>query len=99
MTMTSADAVQEKHDKQQRLRRFNARILEPGSMWLMILGIIFLCQPWIEILHQYSVTIMLIGIIGFNIAVHIRPPDGPKVDEDDTGPVSVSAAVKGGHHG
>jgi hypothetical protein len=77
------------------LRVFNQKFLEPGSMWLMILGIIFLCQPWIEVLHQYSVTIMLIGIIGFNIAVHIPPPDGPKVDEDDTGPVSVSAAVQG----
>lgn len=99
MTMTHDDAVRERHEKQQRLRRFNARILEPGSMWLMILGIIFLCQPWIEVLHQYSVTIMLIGIIGFNIAVHIPAPDGPKVDEDDTGPVSLSAAARGGHHG
>jgi hypothetical protein len=81
------------------IRVFNQKILEPGSMWLMILGIIFLCQPWIALLHQYSVTIMLIGIIGFNIAVHIPPPEGPKVDEDDTGPVSVSAAVKGAQHG
>ena len=99
MSMTSANAVQEKHEKQQRLRRFNARILEPGSMWLMILGIIFLCQPWTEVLHQYSVTIMLIGIIGFNVAVHIPAPDGPKVDEDDAGPVSVSTTVRGGQHG
>jgi hypothetical protein len=41
------------------IRVFNQKFLEPGSMWLMILGIIFLCQPWVEILHQYSVTIML----------------------------------------
>ena len=81
------------------IRVFNQRFLEPGSQWLMILGIVFLCQPWIEILHQYSVTVMLIGLVGFNIAVHIPAPEGPKVDEDDTGPVSVSAAVKGGHHG
>ncbi|RYE84956.1 MAG: hypothetical protein EOP19_10435 [Hyphomicrobiales bacterium] len=97
--MIDDNAVRERHEKQQRFRRFNARILEPGSMWLMILGIIFLCQPWIELLHQYAVMIMLLGIIGFNVAVHIPAPEGPRVDEDDTGPVSVSAAVGGGQHG
>jgi hypothetical protein len=62
-------------------------------------GIVFLCQPWIEVLHEYSVTIMLIGLIGFNVAVHIPPPE-PLIDEDDTGPVSLSHAVKsGGGHG
>ena len=81
------------------IRVFNQKFLEPGSMWLMILGIIFLCQPWIEILHQYSVTVMLIGIIGFNVAVHIPPPESATVDEDETGPVSVAGAVKGAHHG
>jgi hypothetical protein len=75
-------------------RVFNKRFLEPGSMWLMILGIVFLCQPWIEGLHQWSVTIMLIGLIGFNVAVHVPPPEPVKTDEDDTGPVSISAAVK-----
>ena len=58
------------------LRVLNQKYLEPGSMWLMILGIVSLCQPWIEVLHQYSVTVMLIGLVGFNVAVHIPPP-GP----------------------
>ncbi len=57
------------------LRLFNQRFLEPGSMWLMILGIIALCQPWVEVLHQWSVTITLVGLIGFNIAVHIPAPE------------------------
>jgi hypothetical protein len=99
MTMDNANAVRLLHEKQQRLRRFNARILEPGSMTLMIVGMISLCQPWVALLHEWSVLIMLIGIIGFNVAVHIPAPEGPKHDEDDTGSVSVSAAVKGGHHG
>ena len=70
-----------------------------GSMTLMIAGMLSLCQPWVAVLHEWSVLIMLIGIIGFNVAVHIPAPEGSKVDEDDTGAVSVSAAVKGGHHG
>ncbi len=74
------------------IRVFNQRFLEPGSQWLMILGIIFLCQPWVEILHQYSVTIMLIGLIGFNFAVHIPPPETTVIDEDETAP-------RGGSHG
>jgi hypothetical protein len=86
-------------EKQQAFRRFNARILEPGSMIFMLVGMLFLCQPWVEFLHQYSVLVMLIGLIGFNVAVHIPPPDGPKVDEDDTGAVSISAAVRGNTHG
>ena len=86
-------------EKKQAFRRFNARILEPGSMAFMLLGILFLCQPWIEFLHQYSVLVMLIGLVGFIVAVHIPAPDGPRIDEDDTGAVSISAAVRGNTHG
>jgi hypothetical protein len=52
-------------------------------MWLMIGGIVFLCQPWIEVLHAYSVTIMLIGLIGFNFSVHIPPPEAKVIDDVD----------------
>lgn len=76
------------------IRVFNQRFLEPGSQLLMILGIIFLCQPWVEFLHQYSVTIMLIGLIGFNFAVHIPPPESTPIDQDDNNP-----APHGGPHG
>jgi hypothetical protein len=80
-------------------REFNQRYLEPGSMWLMILGIIFLCQPWVPFLHAYSVTVMLIGLVGFNIAAHVPPPER-KIDEDDTGPVSLSQTIgEGRGHG
>jgi hypothetical protein len=80
-------------------REFNQKYLEPGSMWLMILGIIFLCQPWVQLLHAYSVTIMLIGLIGFNVAAHVPPPE-QKIDEDDTGPVSLSQTIgEGRGHG
>ena len=76
------------------LRVFNQRFLEPGSMLLMILGIIFLCQPWVLVLHQYAVTVMLVGLIGFNVAVHIPPPERQVIDEPDTGNV-----VHGGPNG
>ena len=57
------------------LREFNARYLERAAMTLMVIGVIALCQPWIMVLHQYSVLITLIGLIGFNIAAHIPPPE------------------------
>jgi hypothetical protein len=81
------------------IRVFNQKFLGPGSMSLMIAGILLLCQPWIALLHQWSVLIMLIGLIGFNVAVHIPAPEKKTIDEDDTGPVSVSATMHGGSHG
>ena len=81
------------------LRVFNQKILAPGAMAFMIAGIIFLCQPWVQFLHAWSVLVMLIGLIGFNVSVHIPPPV-VRIDEDDTGPVSVSETVREGHgHG
>jgi hypothetical protein len=80
-------------------RVFNQKILAPGSMTFMIAGIIFLCQPWVEFLHGWSVLVMLIGLISFNVSVHIPPPV-ERIDEDDTGPVSVGETVREGHgHG
>jgi hypothetical protein len=81
------------------IRVFNQKFLEPASITFSVLGIVFLCQPWIEFLHSWSVLVMLIGLIGFNVSVHIPPPE-QKIDEDDTGAVSVSQTVSGGHgHG
>jgi hypothetical protein len=51
----------------------SARYLEPLSQWLMVLGIIALCQPWVEVLHRYGVTIILVGLIGFLIFSKIKP--------------------------
>ncbi len=60
-------------------REFSYRFLEPWSQGTMVAGFIFLCQPWVEILHSYSVLVMLIGLVGFNIAVHVPHP--PKAEE------------------
>ena len=77
------------------IRVFNQKFLGPASIVVSILGILFLCQPWVQFLHSWSVLVMLIGLISFNVSVHIAPPD-EVVDEDDTGPVSVSQSVKAG---
>jgi hypothetical protein len=37
---------------------------------------------------------MLIGLIGFNFAVHIPPPESTVIDEDESSP-----AAPGGSHG
>lgn len=78
---------------------FNQKVLEPLAQWLMVAGIICLCQPWVAALHQWSVAMMLLGLVAFNVAAHIAPPP-PDVDEDDTGPVSVTETVRDAHgHG
>jgi hypothetical protein len=50
-------------------------VIVPFAMALMIGGLIFLCQPWFEVLHRYSVTITLIGLILFTIFARFGPAD------------------------
>ncbi len=100
MTVTHLVPDAERHARQQRFRRLNARLIEPGSMLLMLAGIFFLCQPWVEVLHQYAVLVMLVGLIGFNIAVHVPPPDAEARGNGEPGPVSVDQTLhSGGQHG
>jgi hypothetical protein len=54
-------------------RAANEKYLLPASQVLMVLGIVALCQPWSLSLHSYGVTIILIGLIGFNITSKIAP--------------------------
>ncbi|BCM21788.1 hypothetical protein [Mesorhizobium sp. J8] len=61
-------------------RAINEKYLEPGSQILMVLGIVALCQPWNMLLHTYGVTIILIGLIGFNVTSKI-----PREEQAGTG--------------
>ena len=54
-------------------RELSAKVLEPLFMFAMVFGIIALCQPWVEILHRYGVTITLAGLVGFSVFSHIKP--------------------------
>lgn len=55
-------------------RQTNQRVLIPLAQTLMILGIVFLCQPWVEVLHRYGVTIILIGLVSFMVTTKIPAP-------------------------
>jgi hypothetical protein len=67
-------------------REINSKYLEPASMWLMIFGIVALCQPWIFFLHRYGATIIIVGLVCFLITSHISPK--PFVVEDEVFDVS-----------
>ena len=56
-------------------KQLSQRVLEPTSQWTMLAGVVFLCQPWVEFLHRFSVTVMLIGLVGFIVFSHIKPDD------------------------
>ena len=43
-------------------------------MWVMIFGVVALCQPWNLVLHSYGATIILAGLILFNIFSRFKPP-------------------------
>lgn len=55
-------------------RETNQRLLIPAAQTLMIFGIFALCQPWIEVLHRYGLTIILIGLVAFMITTKIPTP-------------------------
>jgi hypothetical protein len=57
--------------------RRQARKLEMLSMLIMIFGVVALCQPWSLFLHSYGATIILVGLILFNIFSRIGPPQRP----------------------
>ena len=61
-------------------RAINEKYLEPLAQFLMILGIVALCQPWNMFLHRYGLTITLIGLVGFMITTKI--PRDEKTDEN-----------------
>jgi hypothetical protein len=54
--------------------RLNPRLIETISTWVMILGIIALCQPWSPFLHLYGVLIIIVGLVGFIVFSHIPSP-------------------------
>jgi hypothetical protein len=63
------------------LRAINEKYLEPAAQTLMIFGIIALCQPWSLFLHQYGLTVTLIGLVGFSITSKFARED--KSDESE----------------
>jgi len=52
-----------------------ARQLEFASMVLMVFGIVALCQPWSLLLHQYSVAMIIGGLVAFNVFSRIKTPE------------------------
>ena len=55
------------------MRRY-AHKLELFSMWVMVFGVVALCQPWSLLLHRYGATVIFGGLILFNIFSRLKPP-------------------------
>jgi hypothetical protein len=58
-------------------RALNQKYLEPGAQYLMIFGIIALCQPWNLFLHRYGMTMTLVGLIAFMVTTKIPRDEHP----------------------
>ncbi len=65
-------------------REINARWLEPAAQWTMLGGLVFLGQPWIEPLHRYGLTVILLGLVAFLVTSHIPPePEAAEEEEEE----------------
>ena len=59
-------------------KKFNMltrKYIESTFMTIMLLGIVALCQPMSFFLYRYGLTILLTGLVGFNIAIHLKPTE------------------------
>ena len=54
------------------LNMLTRKYIEPTFMVMMLLGIGALCQPLSFFLYRYGFTILLTGLVGFNIAIHLK---------------------------
>jgi hypothetical protein len=54
-------------------RKLSNKYFEPIAMWLMILGLAFIVQPWSMFFHRYGVVIVLVGLVAFIFFSHIKP--------------------------
>jgi len=65
-------------------REKNEKYYEPFSQWLMIFGLVALCQPWIEPLHRFGLTITIVGLVAFIVTSHIPPePEAEEEEEEE----------------
>ena len=62
-------------------RQLSVKYFEPISMWVIIFGIVSLCQPWFLALHVYGFSIILIGLVGFIVFSHIKPLPEEEAEE------------------
>jgi len=62
-------------------RQLSVKYFEPVSMWVIIFGIVSLCQPWFLTLHVYGFSIILIGLVGFIVFSHIKPLPEEETEE------------------
>jgi hypothetical protein len=51
-------------------------------MGLMIFGIVALCQPWVEVLHRYSILLIILGLLAFNVFSRIKQAPAPGPTEE-----------------
>jgi len=55
-----------------KLDMLKKKYLELIFMWIMIFGIVSLCQPWIFFLYHYGFAILLTGVLGYTVSVHMK---------------------------
>jgi hypothetical protein len=55
-----------------RFKLLKRKYLEPLFMWIMLLGIAFLCQPWFLILYTYGYAVLLTGTAAYIFSIHLK---------------------------
>lgn len=52
--------------------------VQPAAEIVMVLGIVALCQPWVEVLHRYGLTVTIAGLVLFMITGWVGSEPNPQ---------------------
>jgi len=63
---------------------------------VMVLGIVFLCQPWVEFLHRYGLTVIIAGLLTFMFTGWFGSAE--VIDDDKNNGVLDVSDSHGGRH-
>ncbi|MBL7060683.1 MAG: hypothetical protein ISS13_02475 [Actinobacteria bacterium] len=55
-----------------RFKILKRKYLEPLFMWIMLCGILALCQPWLLNIYHWSYAILLTGVAGYIFSIHLK---------------------------
>ena len=55
-----------------RKKMLKKKYLEPLFMWIMILGIVALCQPLLIVIYTYGFALLITGVAGYILVTHLK---------------------------
>lgn len=50
------------------------RLATAIALCLMLLGVLMVCQPFFHVLFRWGFLVIIVGVLAFTIATHLKEP-------------------------